>query len=401
MDLSALNWNQISNTIIGIILLPFSLRTVKSLIDNKQTLFDDDLTKADRTILKQAALFVLLPIVVLVHELGHLLACYVYQVKVVSFHWALFWGEVSWRGTVTPAAPAVIAAAGNLFQLACALSALLVALAVRSPAVVALATYTYLWAGFSCLVFYPLVSIASWDYDFAILYGSPDKRIVWGAALIHIILAWGFIYSFVSDRTKLWFAEKTRPVWAREFKRIKETAQREGTAVSYLALAWQYYLVGLDGPAEKTLQTVEQLDEENLDVWLLRGYIMQSQSKFDTADYCFEKIVQGNSDSTLRARAYMAKGHCLFEKMSEAKSRDMQPVLTSYKHAAQSAKDLADPHYYMAIVYKEEKNLESAEIELKICQNAQRQGLNWLDPVLANMARQELLSLRNASKEKQ
>lgn len=400
MNFSSIDWYHLSNFAVGIILLPFSVATIKHLIENHNALFDEELTKKDRALLKQIAVFVVIPLVVLFHELGHAIFCRIYNVQITSFHWALFWGEVSWRGVISPEGPAIIAAAGNVFQAGTALLALIVALVASAPAIVALASYSYLWIAFSCLIFYPLVSLAAWNYDFAILYGSPDKRVVWTAACIHLLLAWGFIYSFLSNRTRLIFALKTRPIWAKEFAKVKQKAEEENTAVAYLALAWQYYLVGLDGMAEKTLQTVHKIEPGNLDVWLLRGYIMQSQSKFETADFCFENIVKGKSDATLKARAYMAKGHCIYQKIAEDKNKDMSPVLMSYKKAVESASDLADPHYYLAVVLKESGQMLAAENELKICLNAQNQGLNWLDPVLANLARQEMGSLRNTSKEK-
>jgi hypothetical protein len=86
-------------------------------------------------------------------------------------------GEVSWRGVISPEGPAIIAAAGNVFQAGTALLALIVALVASAPAIVALASYSYLWIAFSCLIFYPLVSLAAWNYDFAILYGSPDNAL--------------------------------------------------------------------------------------------------------------------------------------------------------------------------------------------------------------------------------
>lgn len=394
-----MDFNQISKYVVGILLLPLTLRTIKALWQNRQKAFDEDLTKADRDLLKQTAVFVMLPLVVLFHECGHALACYYFHLPITAVHWTLFWGEVQYLGG-TREAIEWTAASGNLFQLLAVIIALLVAIISSSPAVVALATYTYLWSAFSCLIFYPIVSLVAWRYDFAILYGNEDARIVWAIACLHLVLAWLFIFTFLSTRTRLWFVKKTRPVWAREFAKTSAMAVSEKTSVAYLALAWQYYLVGLDTLAEKTLQLVQKIEPGNLDVWLLRGYIMQSQSKFETADFCFENIVKAEPDRTLRARAYMAKGHCLYEKILQSKKKDMSAVLNSYKQAVESASELADPHYYLAIALKEGGQLEASEAELQICNNSQKNSLTWLDPVLANLARNELINLRSTFKEK-
>lgn len=398
MDLTGLRLNLISNTILGIIFLPFSLYVLKGLLQNRKALFDDDLTAADRRQLKQIAIFVLLPIIVLLHELGHVIACMHYGVHITGFNWSLFWGEVSWKGPYPEGAPAVIALAGTVFQLIAGAIALIIAFLSKSPSIVALSTYTYLLSGLSSLIFYPVISLVSWSEDFPEIYGSGDPKLVWLTAIVHLILAWGFVYSYFSNRTRLLFVKKTRPIWAREYEKNKAAAEKEGNAMAYLALAWQYYYVGLDNLSEKTIQKAEAIDESNLDVWLLRGYIMQSQNKFDTADICFSRITDGNADTTLKARAYMARGHCYFEKESEKKSKDLQRALDSYKQAALSAKDLADPHYYLAVVHKEAGRPEEAADELRICLNAQKQGLNWLDPVLANLAREAFQEFKKTAK---
>jgi hypothetical protein len=67
-----MDWQLISHYILGIVTLPISIYTVKSVVDNVGTLFDEDLTIKDRNLLKAVRLLrVLLPMVVLFHEIGH------------------------------------------------------------------------------------------------------------------------------------------------------------------------------------------------------------------------------------------------------------------------------------------------------------------------------------------
>lgn len=395
----AVDWIQISHYVIAAAMLPVSVFTIKSVIQNAGTIFDDELTLKDRGYLKQLSFFVILPLIVLFHEIGHAVACKLYHAEIISFNWSLFWGQVAWKGTTAPEAPAMIALAGNLFELIACLFALLMARVEKAPATVALAVYVYVLTGFHVLVAYPLLSIAEWNDDFAIVYGYAKTALP--IAIVHILLAAGFIYSFMSSKCRLLFVKKTRPAWGRDFEKVKEHAQSENSAMSYLALAWQYYLVGLDRLCEETLQKVERLDKDNYDVWLLRGYINQSKGKYTSAVLCFEEIINAKVDIVLKTRALMARGHCLYEQLlRDAKKKDFSPVLASYRQAIEGASDLADPHYYLGVTLLAAGDSGEAEKELTICQNAQNLRLTWLDPLLANLARQELGSLRNAQKRK-
>lgn len=399
----AVDWIQISHYVIAAVMLPVSVLTVKSVIQNAGTIFDDDLTLKDRGYLKQLSFFVILPLIVLFHELGHAVACKLYHADIVSFNWSLFWGQVAWKSAASSGAgeeaPAIIALAGNLFELAACLFALILARFEKAPAIVALSIYVYVLTGFHVLLAYPILSLAAWNDDFSIIYGYGKTALPF--ALTHILLAAAFIYSFTSSRCRLAFVKKTRPTWAKDFEKVKEHALSENTAMSYLALAWQYYLVGLDRLCEETLKKVESLDQENYDVWLLRGYINQSKGKYNSAVLCFEEIIGAKVDIVLKTRALMAKGHCLYEQLlRDAKQKDFSPVVASYRQAIEGASDLADPHYYLGVTLLAQGDSAEAEKELTICQNAQNLRLTWLDPLLANLARQELGSLRNAQKRK-
>lgn len=88
-----MDWQLISHYILGIVTLPVSIYTVKSVVDNVGTLFDEDLTIKDRNLLKQFAFFVLLPMVVLFHEIGHAITARYFGATVTAFHWSMFWAR--------------------------------------------------------------------------------------------------------------------------------------------------------------------------------------------------------------------------------------------------------------------------------------------------------------------
>jgi tetratricopeptide (TPR) repeat protein len=413
-----MDYNLIGHYFLAIVTLPVSIYTIKSVIENAGTLFDDDLTIKDRTLLKQFAFFVLLPLVVLFHELGHALAARYYGATISAFHWSMFWGEVVIDGRLSPVQQFVIALSGNVFQLTMCFFALALAFIEGAPALVALSIYFYLFNGLACLIGYPLLSLTAWNDDFSVIYGQPTM-IAQGTitGVIHLLLIALFLWSCFSTKCRLWFVKKTRPLWFREFSKVLARAQQEDDAVNYLAVAWQYYFVGLDALCAEALDKVEERDPQLMDVWLLRGYINQSKSRYDSAILCFKEITdkdanegrvnEGNlsEDKVLKARAWMARGHCLTQKIEtpgkSAQASAWHEVLKTYKQASLTDASLADPHYYLGLTLIKAGLAKDAEAEFLLCQNSSNRALTWLDPVLGSMVQVELNAIRSQERSQQ
>lgn len=397
-----MSWDIVSKYLLAIILLPVSVATVRNVIIKSATIFDDDLTIEDRATLKQLALFVLLPLSGLFHELGHALAARYYGAHITGFHWSLFWGQVSIEGDLSPLEDYAIALAGNLFQLATSLFALAVAPFLRSPAMVALSIYFFLFSGASCLIGYPLLSIASWNDDFAIIYGLDDRLIVTATGAIHFLLALAFIWCFVSQTGRLWFTRKTRPGWWTQFQKIRQRAKDEPDGKNLLALAWQYYLVGLDRLANATMDQAQRVDPELMDVWLLRGFLHQSKGRYQSALLCFQEVIDHGGDVVTLTRAWMARGHCLTEQMEADNQKiDWTEVLKAYKSASECRSNLLDPYYYLGATLVKANMTTEAEAPLTLCQNGQSRGLSWFDPTLPTLVQKELTQLRSIGRSKQ
>ena len=65
----------------------------------RKAVFDNNLTHQDRALITQAAFFFLLPISVLLHELGHAIAIWSMGGEVVDFGFYFFAGFVSYNPT--------------------------------------------------------------------------------------------------------------------------------------------------------------------------------------------------------------------------------------------------------------------------------------------------------------
>lgn len=179
---------------IDIVLGLGALATLVSLIRNWGSLWDDDITSADRLLAAQIGVFLLPPVVVLLHELGHAVAAWLVGARVVGFSYRLFEGSVTVVGFTTSAEGWFIALAGNLVSVAAGLGLLVVgAMATRLRRSL---RYVLIIGGMVELVFalvaYPLISLTSSFGDWVVVYDfSVTPGLSWATAAVHVALLFG------------------------------------------------------------------------------------------------------------------------------------------------------------------------------------------------------------------
>src|SRR5262245_21751021 len=79
---------------LNLLFLPLMVITAVQALKNWKTLWDDRLTGAYRQLLQRITIFILLPVVVLCHELGHVAAIKYFGGTVQEFHYAFLSGYV-------------------------------------------------------------------------------------------------------------------------------------------------------------------------------------------------------------------------------------------------------------------------------------------------------------------
>jgi len=146
--------------------------TIYMLLRRWRFFWDADFTTEDRRLASQAAVFVVPPVVVLVHELGHIAGAWIVGGQVVGFHYGLIEGAVQVAGRLTPAEGWFVALTGNL---AGGLLGLAVAVAgargarLPRPLRHVLILGGVLEVGFH-LVMYPLLSLSAGFGDWTVIY---------------------------------------------------------------------------------------------------------------------------------------------------------------------------------------------------------------------------------------
>lgn len=197
--------------ILSLFMVLIAIRTLVTTVRHRATLFDATFTRADRRHLAEAAFFLLLPISVLFHEIGHAVAVRAFGGEIVGFGYYFFFGYVEHRGFYTPADLFWIALSGNLVSVAMGVAAIaFVVLRPLSPPV----NYLLFMFGaidlVNSLVFYPVLDFAGGlvgDWSQIYTRDTPVLSGVTGA--IHVGLLAVAVVAWRSDRVRRLYAERT------------------------------------------------------------------------------------------------------------------------------------------------------------------------------------------------
>src|SRR5688572_21338060 len=138
------------------------VRVVIQVVQRRRELFDRRFTQADRSLVDQAAFFILVPIAVALHELGHAVAIWLFGSEVVDFGYYVFAGFVSYPGGLDEWQEILIALAGTFVNVVLSAIAIGIVFLKKPPLRAAyneLLLQFALLSGFNALIFYPLIDV--------------------------------------------------------------------------------------------------------------------------------------------------------------------------------------------------------------------------------------------------
>lgn len=275
--------------LMTLLVLPAMFLTAKQAKSEWSSLWDSELTESDRRTLQRIAVFWLLPIVVLFHELGHVAAAKYFGKQVVEFHYNFLSGYVTSVGAFTPDQVAWLAFSGNLVQIIIGLVALFFAIRSKSPPVVALLIYVFLWAVGGTVIVYALMSAARFYGDWEKIYTSGAQPLVAEIAVFHAIMVALVLFCLCTDRAKDWFFMKTEPQFAEPYKALTAIARSKRAPLrnrvqAYIGLAETYWFLGLNDEAIKNYDTAIKIDPSVADAHLYKGARLNDAQRFSDAE---------------------------------------------------------------------------------------------------------------------
>jgi len=299
-----MSWFVKSQDLLIIFIVPLMVATFVDIKRNWSALWDDNVTKQDRELLMRFTIFLLLPIAVFLHELGHALATVSFGGKIAEFHYGILWGYVVPQGSFSPLEILGIYLAGNLVEVLIGLLALLLTLFVRSPAAVTVLTYFGLWTIGATLVLYPALSIAGMYGDWSAIYTSPLTSCKLIIAIVHLLLISLLGLAIYGKASRLWFVRRTDPVWDHAYCQLTQQLTNSGEPKDYLSLAWLFFEAGLYAHAQQFVNKFLSLSSSNSESGLLQGLLLQSQGKIEQARTILDEVVANEHLSpSLAARA--------------------------------------------------------------------------------------------------
>lgn len=286
---------------MNLVYVPFMIAMFLEIKSHWKSIVDDELTVSDRAMLKRAVVFLLLPCIVFLHELGHYLAAISVGAKVLDFHYGPATGYVQIYPDRSPSQSLWIAFAGNLLQMIIGLISLGISPFLKSPPMVALAVYFGLFTLAGTAVFYALLSAFGLYGDWRDIYTSPDHAGMLAIGCFHAAILGLLAFCFYADAPKLWFAKKTIPTWYSQHQELERQASADPSYKNLEALCVSWFRAGFPKQSEKILGQMSGLGDRP-ELKLMRARILMSQGKVDDANRCFDELIS-NEDLNRKGRA--------------------------------------------------------------------------------------------------
>jgi hypothetical protein len=191
--------------VLSLIYAVLGVRVVVELVRRWRETWDDRFTPRDRALVTEAAFYVLVPVSVALHELGHAVAIWGFGGRVLGWGYFGFAGYVEFNPQAfTPTERIVIALAGTIVNLALAGAAVALVFGRRPPMRAAfnelLVRFTQL-SLLNALVVYPALDLlAEMDGDWSQIYRGGVPALSGAILVVHVGILALLLWSWRDDR---------------------------------------------------------------------------------------------------------------------------------------------------------------------------------------------------------
>lgn len=278
-----MNWFTSYQDFSMLLVIPLMVTTALDLKKNWPSVWDDELTDKDRQILLRSALFLLMPVAVFLHELGHAWATIVCGGQVAKFHYGILWGYVVPSGTFTELQLLLIYLAGNVVEVVLGLLVLCLVPLVSSPPLISLLVYFGLWTVAATIIFYPALSLVGMYGDWIAIYTSPLTGPKVLVASLHLMLVGLMAYLVYGKAPRLWYVRRTERAWNKAYLELMARIKEHDDPEDYLRLAWLYYDAGLNAEAQQFVTKFVSRSSHTAESKLLQGLLLFTQGKTEQA----------------------------------------------------------------------------------------------------------------------
>ena len=166
--------------------------------------WDDTVSGFDRQLAGGVAFFLLVPVGVLLHEFGHMLAAWSTGSQVLGLHYFIYWGYVSYLpATPSPLLDWYVALAGNFVSYLLGAACMFAALYARQLKFILRVVLMQLGILelVQTLIAYPLMSLDPNFYgDWNSIYSFKAPAASWATLVVHLLSLAAFIYVIRGNR---------------------------------------------------------------------------------------------------------------------------------------------------------------------------------------------------------
>ena len=176
--------------LISLLPVIISVVTLGQLAKNWSKFWDDKVTSADQQLAQQLAIFLLVPLGVLLHEIGHSLATWQMGGMVKTFRWYFFSGYIIPSGNFSLAEYWWIVFAGNLVSILLGLLPITLITRVHKRIMGEILYFFACIQSIYALILYPVWSVFSRSGDWSFIY---DFNLIPSTSLLllgHLLLLW-------------------------------------------------------------------------------------------------------------------------------------------------------------------------------------------------------------------
>jgi hypothetical protein len=216
--------------LISLFYVLIGARVVFQVLRNFRQTFDLRFTHEDRMLVDQAAFFVLLPVAVALHELGHAVAIWLFGGEVLDWGFYGFAGYVAFNpAEFTEAQQIIVAAAGTVVNLLLAGIALALVFFKRPPfrAAINELLIQFTWISLlNALVVYPVLDLLSGlNGDWTQMYSFSVPSLSFTILVIHVLVLGVLLWAWKSPRAQARIAQLTGgPAGPRRIATTRRTA---------------------------------------------------------------------------------------------------------------------------------------------------------------------------------
>ena len=215
--------------LISLFSIFISLQTVLHLRHNWSKFWDAKVTLEDRDLAMRVAIFILVPLGVLLHEIGHSLATWQVGGTVETFRWFFFSGYIIPNGDFSWIEYWWISLAGNLVSILLALLPIPFLFGIRKRIVAEVLYWFVCIQSIYALVYYPLYSASTKSGDWATIYNFRFFPLALFILVMHLGLLWGLWQLYHSNKILEWrlgrnphTLENWKKLQQEQFKRPKD-----------------------------------------------------------------------------------------------------------------------------------------------------------------------------------